>query len=134
MSEVISSFRSLRAGSQVFALLMLFLCVILHTMWSGKRTTPKPNKDINNGISYRPISLLSVIADNGEEPSSLHNSKPTKHTHATRVQNTTLHSDGTTHIKQHRSKGVQPNCSPCANNHCSTRYEQSFRHNKHYTH
>ena len=36
MSEVISSFRSLRAGSQVFALLMLFLCVILHTMWSAK--------------------------------------------------------------------------------------------------
>ena len=32
MSEVISSFRNLRAGSQVFALLMLFLCVILHTM------------------------------------------------------------------------------------------------------
>ena len=36
MSEVISSFRSLRAGSQVFALLMLFIFVILHTMWSGK--------------------------------------------------------------------------------------------------
>ena len=36
MSEVISSFRSLRAGSQVFALLMLFLCVIPHTMSSGK--------------------------------------------------------------------------------------------------
>ena len=36
MSEVISSFKSLRAGSQVFALLMLFLCVVLHTMWSGK--------------------------------------------------------------------------------------------------
>ena len=36
MSEVISSFKSLRAGSQVFALLMLFLCAILHTMWSGK--------------------------------------------------------------------------------------------------
>ena len=36
MSEVISSFRSLRAGSQVFALLMLFLCVLLHTMYSGK--------------------------------------------------------------------------------------------------
>ena len=28
---------SLRAGSQVFALLMLFLCVILHTMSSGKK-------------------------------------------------------------------------------------------------
>ena len=36
MSEVISSFRGLRTGSQVFALLMLFLCVILHTMSSVK--------------------------------------------------------------------------------------------------
>ena len=36
MSEVISSFRSLRAGSHVFALLMLFLCMIFHTMSSGK--------------------------------------------------------------------------------------------------
>ena len=36
MSEVISSFMCLRAGSQVFALIMLFLWVILHTMWSGK--------------------------------------------------------------------------------------------------
>ena len=36
MSEVIFSFRSLRAGSQVFALLMLFLCVLLHTMSLGK--------------------------------------------------------------------------------------------------
>ena len=37
MSEVISSFKILRAGSHVFDLIMLFLCVILHTMWSGKR-------------------------------------------------------------------------------------------------
>ena len=36
MPEVISSFRSLRAGSEVFALLMLFLSVILHTMSSDK--------------------------------------------------------------------------------------------------
>ena len=36
MSEVISSFRRWRAGSQVFAILMLFLRVILHTMSSGK--------------------------------------------------------------------------------------------------
>ena len=36
MSEVISSFKSLRARYHIFfALLMLFLCVILHTMWSG---------------------------------------------------------------------------------------------------
>ena len=32
----ISSFKSLRAGSQVFALLVLFLWVILHTMLPGK--------------------------------------------------------------------------------------------------
>ena len=36
MSEVISSFRSLRAGLQVFALLMLFICVIWQTISSGK--------------------------------------------------------------------------------------------------
>ena len=36
MLEVTSSVKSLRAGSQVFALLILFLCVIDHTMWSGK--------------------------------------------------------------------------------------------------
>ena len=36
MLEVISSFKSLKAGLLVFTLLMLFLCVILHTMWSGK--------------------------------------------------------------------------------------------------
>ena len=36
MSKVSSSFRSWRAGSQVFTLLMLFLCVILNTMWLGK--------------------------------------------------------------------------------------------------
>ena len=36
MAKVISSFKSLRVGSQVFALLMLFLCVILHTMSSDR--------------------------------------------------------------------------------------------------
>ena len=36
MSEFISSLKSLRPGSQVLALIMLFLWVILHTMWSGK--------------------------------------------------------------------------------------------------
>ena len=35
MPDVISSFRILRAGSQVFALLILFLCLILHNIWSG---------------------------------------------------------------------------------------------------
>ena len=49
---------------------------------------PKHNKDIDKGTSYRSISLPSGIADAGEEPSSLHNRKHTKHTHATRVHNT----------------------------------------------
>ena len=35
MSYVISSFKSLKAGSKVFALFMLFLFVIWHSMWSG---------------------------------------------------------------------------------------------------
>ena len=36
MPKVISSFRSLRTGSQGFALIMLFHCMILHTKSSGK--------------------------------------------------------------------------------------------------
>ena len=36
MSEVLSSFKSFRAGSQVFSLLMLFHCVMFQTMWSCK--------------------------------------------------------------------------------------------------
>ena len=36
MLEVIFLFKSSRTGSQVFAFLMLFLCVILNTMSLGK--------------------------------------------------------------------------------------------------
>ena len=39
MSDVISSFKSLRTGSQLFALL---ICVNLHTMWSGKSYASYP--------------------------------------------------------------------------------------------
>ena len=38
MSEVISSFRSLRAGSQVFALLMLFLCDFAYYVFGQEPT------------------------------------------------------------------------------------------------
>ena len=48
---------------------------------------PKPNKDTDNGTSYRPISILSVIAKILEKSLfHFHNSKHTKHTHATQVQ------------------------------------------------
>ena len=89
---------------------------------------PKPNKDTDKGTSYRPISLLSVIAKTLEKSLLPY---ITANIPNTPIQNTTFYSDGTTHTKQHRRKRVQPNGSPCANNHCSTRYEQSIRHNKH---
>ena len=58
---------------------------------------PKPNKRHKQWYLIQAhIPPLSNCIETGEEPSSLHNSK---HTHATRVQNTTLYSDGTTHTK-----------------------------------
>ena len=61
---------------------------------------PKPNKDTDKGTSYMPISLLSVIAKTLEKSLLRYiTAKNTKHTHTTRVQNTTLYSDGTTHTK-----------------------------------
>ena len=53
MSEVISSFKSLRAGSHVFALLMLFIFVILYTMWSGNSL---------HLLSNLPFSILCLTA------------------------------------------------------------------------
>ena len=43
---------------------------------------------------------------------------PTQHRYKTQHSS---YSDGTTHIKQDRSKGVQPTGFPCTTNHCSTR-------------
>ena len=61
---------------------------IIHHTWKLANIVPipKPNKDKNKGTSYRPISLLSNCKDTGKEHYFLHNSKHTKHTHATRVQ------------------------------------------------
>ena len=92
---------------------------------------PKPNKDIDKGTTYRPTSLLSVIAKALEKsllPYITANIPYTPTYHGYKTQH---YSDGTTHNKHHRSKGVQLNGSPCANNHCSTRYEQIFPHNEH---
>ena len=55
---------------------------------------PKPNKDTDKGTSYRPISLLSVITKSLEKSLI---SYITANIPCTRVQNTTLYSDGTTH-------------------------------------
>ena len=77
------------------------------------------------------ISHLSNYKDTREAPSSLHNSKdnntPTQHGYKTQPSTViALHT-----LLNNTVKKVQPIGSPCANNNCSTRYEQSFRHNKH---
>ena len=77
---------------------VLIYCILYGNVQIKKYNSCHPKPNMDKTTSYRPISLLSVIADTGEEPSSLHNCK---HTHATQIQNTTLYSDGTTHIKQH---------------------------------
>ena len=76
---------------------------------------PTPNKDIDEGTSYRPISLISVIAKALEKSLLPDITANIRHTNATRVQNTDTLQCGNTHSKQHRSKWVQSNNSPCAN-------------------
>ena len=75
---------------------------IIHHTWKLANIVPipKPKKGhIQGHLIHAHIPPLNNCKDTGEEPTSLHNIKHTKHTHATRVQNTTLHSDGTTHTK-----------------------------------
>ena len=83
--------------------------------------TKQRHKQVHHTQSH--IPPLSNYKDTGEEPSSLHNSKHTKHPCNTGTKHNTL--------QWRHYKGVQLNGSPCANNHCNTRYEQSFWHNKH---
>ena len=56
---------------------------------------PKPSKDTNMGTSYRPISLLSVVAK--KVPSSIYHSKHNTNTHSTWLESATLNSHSTTH-------------------------------------
>ena len=93
---------------------------------------PKPNKDTDKGTSYRPISLLSVIAKTLEKsllPYITANIPNTPMQHGYKTQHYTVTALHT--LNNTVAKGFNQNGSPCANNHCSTRYEQSFRHNKH---
>ena len=93
---------------------------------------PKPNKDIDKGTSYMPISLLSVISKTLEKshlPYITVNipNTPTQHWYKTQhFTVTALHTVNNTVAKGFTTKWLL-----CANNHCSIRYEQSFRHNKH---
>ena len=84
------------------------------------------NKDIDKGTSYKPISLLSVIAKTLEKsllPYITSNIPNTPMQHGYKTQHskvTALHTINNT-VAKGSAKWL----------HCSTRYEQSFRHNKH---
>ena len=89
---------------------------------------PKPNKDTDKGTSYRPISLLPVIANTLEKsllPYITENIPNTPMQHGYKTQHSTVTALHT--LNNTVAKGF----NQMANNHCSTRYEQSFRHNKH---
>ena len=74
---------------------------------------PKTQQRHRQGhLTQAHIPPLSNCKDTGEEPSSLHNSKHTTHTHETRVQNTTLYSDGTTHTNNIVAKGFNQMAPP----------------------
>ena len=92
---------------------------------------PNPNKDTDKCTSYRPISLLSVIAKTLEKSLLLYITANIPNTHAQHGYKTQHSIVTALHTLNNHSKRVPPNGSPCANNHCSTRYERHFQQNKH---
>ena len=77
---------------------------------------PKPNKDTDKVTSYRPISLLSVIAKTLEKsllPYITANITNTPMQHGYKTQHSTVTALHT--LNNTVAKGVQPNGSPCAN-------------------
>ena len=94
---------------------------------------PKPNKDMNIGTSYRPISLLLVIAKHWRRHYS-RTSQTTSYTspHNMASKATTLQAQHyTTQHKQHNRNRPQPKQTSITHNHCSTRHEQSIGHTQH---
>ena len=90
---------------------------------------PKPNKDTDKGTSHRPISLLSVIAKTLEKsllPYITANIPNTPMQHGYKTQHSTVTALHT--LNNTVAKGFNQMAPPART---STRYEQSFRHNKH---
>ena len=87
---------------------------------------PKPNKDRQGHLIQAHIPPLSNCKDTGEEPSSLHNSKHTKHAHATRVQNTTLYSDGIHTLNNTVAKGFNQMAPPARTNNVALDISKAF--------
>ena len=69
---------------------------------------PKPNKDINIGTSYRPISLLSVIEKKTYEKVILPYITQNIPNNTTRVQNQTFYKHSTTQHQQYCRNRFQP--------------------------
>ena len=94
---------------------------------------PKPNKDTDKGTSYRPISLLSVIAKTLEKsllPYITENIANTPIKEGYKTQHSTMTALHT--LNNTVEKGFNQMAPPVRTMLCySTRYEQSFRHNKH---
>ena len=108
-----------------------------HTLWKQftntvRYATHKTNRSIDRATSCGPISLLPVIAktlEKGLLPYITENITNTPTQHGSKTQHSTVTELHT--LNKTVAKGFNQNGSSCANNHCSTRYEQSFRHNKH---
>ena len=108
-------------------------CELFHQTIHKHRQTHKPNRSTNRAThKNRPISLLSVIAkDTGADHSPYITSHipntPTQHGYKTQHSTVTaLHT-----VNNTIAKGFNQMAPPCTNNHCNTRYKQSFRHNTH---
>ena len=126
-------------GPLGFAFLISMLKTAFYTniiphIWKLANTVPIPkaNKDIDNGITYMPISLPSVIAKTlGKSllPYLTENilNTPTQHGYTT--QNFTVTALHT--VNNTVATGFSQIAPPCASNHCSTQYDQSFQHHKH---
>ena len=94
---------------------------------------PKPNKDTNMGTSYRPISLLSVVAKTLEKcllPYITANITQTSTQHGYKAQHSTVTALHT--LNNTVAKGFNQMAPPAQIMTIdSTRYQQSFRHCQH---
>ena len=88
---------------------------------------PRSNKDIDKFTSYRPIPLLSVIAKTLEKSLLPYITANIPAQHGYKTQHSTVTALHT--VNNTVAKGFNQIAPPCANNHCSTRYEQGCRHN-----
>ena len=97
---------------------------------------PKPNKDMNIGTSYRPISLLSVIAITLEKtllPYITNNIPHISTQHGFKSNHSTstaLHNINNT-IATGMNQNKPPKQTTRKHTHSSTRHEQGIRHSQH---